>query len=223
MTLKSFLQILKIAITGIIGFCFGLVGFWGICLLLGSIFPHFFIPTLAFVLQFFFLMALSIISGVICAKIFISVNKLYVTVPGLIIVLILMGNFNHDIKNMPQDNHTASQYEKKAIAKLDSTICEKITDPFFHQNCYFGIAIRTGDRNLCNKLTEPKRVYNCLAIIDKDIEKCRSISEDNYLIRDECLEGIAVVTKNPIICDEIETGGYRSHCYEDLGIESKRY
>ncbi|MEK6568038.1 MAG: hypothetical protein AABZ27_04830 [Candidatus Omnitrophota bacterium] len=253
-------RLLRKLITGIVGFnlgfILGFIVYWGFIFLLHKMFPGFLIPTLAFFWQFVFLLGIavvfSIISGIICARVFISKDKAYITISTMIALMILtistsglsyylanvrdryryssvsnrqkigaIANIdNGKADNIPQDELMPDEYKNNAFIMSDYDICEKNETLDGRQNCVFETAIKNRDKDLCNKLFDSKRINNCLMVINKDIEGCKTIGIEDGFYRDECLKGIAVITKNLVICNEIETASYKDGCYEAFGIKN---
>ncbi|MCK4491865.1 MAG: hypothetical protein KAU03_04525 [Candidatus Altiarchaeales archaeon] len=73
--------------------------------------------------------------------------------------------------------------------------CEKISGTDRIDRCYIAMAQRMRDPTLCNKINDRNHLKFCNAVIEKDIEKCKTISK--LRLAEECYAKIAHLTLQP--------------------------
>lgn len=77
----------------------------------------------------------------------------------------------------------------------NTSLCEKISGTDRIDRCYLAMAQRMRDPTLCNKINDRNHLKFCNALMEKDIEKCKTISK--LLLAEECYAKIAYLTLQP--------------------------
>jgi len=102
-------------------------------------------------------------------------------------------------------------YTQMARLNEDSEICGSIKNKTLSDNCYHNLAVLKNDPNICEKITYGDSKYKCLAIIKKDPLLCDSIESD--LGYDWCLYAVAIKKEDALICENIKSDETRDKCY----------
>lgn len=116
------------------------------------------------------------------------------------------------------DGHTQKVdcFIYQAILRQDESICEMIehetAELELREGCITGVAKVKEDVSLCEKLSE-SRADDCvlgIAIQTKNPDNCEQI--ENQLTKDNCIKQIAVIIKDNSLCDTIEDDFYKDAC-----------
>ena len=92
---------------------------------------------------------------------------------------------------------------------MDASTCEKLLDQDFINDCYQEIAEKRKDASICGKIKDlpednnyfKEKCYNRIAVVTKNPSICNSIT--NEFGQRECVKDVAIRTLNPSVCDNI--------------------
>ncbi|GEM_PF-7069430 len=112
---------------------------------------------------------------------------------------------------------------RAGIALKDKTICQRITDSNIADGCYGSVAEDTNAYSLCNNIVTAILRANCLSTIgkaEKILDACKDIpttTQALIVMRDDCLEEVAVAQKNHAPCEYLYSataaGSAKDNCY----------
>jgi hypothetical protein len=75
-----------------------------------------------------------------------------------------------------------------ALVTLDYSLCSKISEQLYRNNCYYSVGMSTGDQNACEK------------IIDDPVD------------HDDCYHNSAKINRDPSICQKMELESSKETC-----------
>ena len=119
-----------------------------------------------------------------------------------------------------QDNE-GQKAECLAITAADTGACDGINDQWRKTDCYRELAITKKDTPACDKIdADDERAWckTLVAIIRTDHTICLGIGEQEHKAR--C---IAVVNKDPAVCDEITDKAMRDNCLWNVVAAERDY
>ena len=102
-------------------------------------------------------------------------------------------------------------YTRIARINEDPSICDNINNKTLADNCNHNLAVLKNAPDVCEKITYADSKYKCLAITKKDPVSCESIVSDSGY--DWCLYAVAVKLEDALICENIISDEIRDKCY----------
>lgn len=109
--------------------------------------------------------------------------------------------------------------------QADSAVCADM-DLLERVGCFADLAVREGDLGGCDAAAHEGVKYQCYAVVAErqdDPLVCRKIplaTAEHLSLRDLCLSDIAKNRRDPEICSEVETVGFRDGCYFAVAEET---
>ncbi|MFC2162618.1 hypothetical protein ACFLRF_02970 [Candidatus Altiarchaeota archaeon] len=81
-------------------------------------------------------------------------------------------------------------------------------------DCYIGWASRAGDEKICENLRHYNEKIVCKASVAKDVTVCNMI-RSSPTDKDTCIKKIAVMNKEPLLCNSIRSPRTESKCISE--------
>lgn len=105
-----------------------------------------------------------------------------------------------------------------ALANKDENKCNDIKYYELEQQCYEKIAIKKGKSEICDKITKKTVRDYCLRDVaekNKDPKICKEVKDKIH--RSNCFSDVAKKLKQHSVCDKVEDLLIRDNCYAYLG------
>ena len=95
--------------------------------------------------------------------------------------------------------------EKIAESLNDMSVCQNIDDDYWADNCYFHFATTEGNADHCSFLLEAERIQECYKEIAYEFNDAELCGRLDKVTSQKCLYSIAKETKDPSICNMMES------------------
>jgi len=100
-------------------------------------------------------------------------------------------------------------------------ICEQIQTSTIKDDCYFDVALGTGDKELCKRFEGSNMSSGCywgVAIESGEPELCEKVGSP---LKDSCYSGVAAKTKNLDLCGKIVNDAQKTGCVNLVNLEKQ--
>jgi len=150
-----------------------------------------------------------------------------------------------DCRNLESPFEQDFCYYNFAVWTNDSTICPRIHDVYYKEECYGGIGLNVGNQSIINFIGDVDHRNVFYAVFRKNPSICELIANQSYKdlcyysagsllnnrtscnnvvnkgVKELCFEGMALSLNDSSLCGEIQANDSRDMCYGNVAINSR--